>query len=1020
MATVGREKLFANPTHEYRGRAFWSWNGDLKQDVLDRQADILKQMGFGGYFLHSRVGLATEYLGDEWFGLINHSADYAVEQGMEPWIYDEDRWPSGAAAGMVAREPGYRQQFMQMELHTDDTSWKARVHDGSVFAVFAVDLDESQIYSHYRQLVEEDVLALGETAVVFKHRFATCTAGYNGTCGVDAMNPVAVNRFLEITYDAYEEKCGGRLGKEIPGTFTDEPSRGGAFVDFAENRFDMVPYTPGLFDKFEKCFGYSLLDRLPELFFRASEGELSRTTHDYYELTCQLFVDGYMKPVHKWCQEHNLIFSGHLLQEDALSMQAAMMGSLMRGYEHMDWPGIDLLEDGGTSREYGICHWIGKQVDSVARQCNKEKVTAELYACTGWNADFETYKNIGDWLAFYGVSARVPHLSWYTMKGQNKRDYPASIGEQSPWWPQFHYVEDYFSRINVALAGAKARARLLVVNPVESVWARSYSGAYDWLRGADSQIKRLEQEYVDVFEALQGGRIDFDYGDEDMMARLGSIRDGKLRVGACGYDRALVAGMDTIRSSTLSLLREFAAAGGEVVFAGDAPAYVDAVPSTEAALFAQGCTRVPFSRVDIAAACADPFAVQVSAANGVEVPNVRARVFDAPDGSRMVFVLNLDRGVDHCGLAFDLGEGCHVERWDPRDGSVSVAAFAKADGHVMVTCDLERGGERLFRVTDEDCELPTSVEPELGKLLPMPERMSYKLAERNVCVLDMVSMADAEDAWPEVEVLKADRRLRDKLGLVYRGGTMMQPWYRRKNAPESAPLDVVRLTYRIVAKTVPTGVRLALEDLEHVRSVTVNGTVLSLESKGSWVDQCFSELDVPDGSLCAGVNSIVVEMEYWRTSGIEAVYLLGHFGVEVFGNSAQLCDLPEALAFGDVVKQGLAFYSGAIDYELPGMPAGEVAVSVPDFEGGLVQLVGADGAEETVAFPPFVGTVRGLRSVRVVVTRRNTFGPLHEKVKPSGYGPGCWMCEGEKWNVDYSLYPEGLLSAPEVREVERT
>ena len=498
-AANDREALFANPTHEYRGRAFWSWNGDLKEEALDRQADVLKKMGFGGYFLHSRVGLETEYLGDEWFRLINHSTDYAVKQGMEPWIYDEDRWPSGAAAGMVAKEPGYRQQFMQMELHEDD-SWKERVHDGSVFAVFAVDLDEHKIYSHYRQMVEEDALAPGETAVVFKHRFATCTGGYNGTCGVDAMNPVAVNRFLEITYDAYEKKCEGRLGRDIPGTFTDEPSRGGAFVDFAENRSDMVPYTPGLFDKFEKRFGYSLLERLPELFFRASEGELSRTTHDYYELTCQLFIDGYMKPVHQWCQEHNLIFSGHLLHEDALSMQTAMMGSLMRGYEHMDWPGTDLLEDGGTSREYGICHWIGKQVDSVARQCNKEKVTAELYACTGWNTSFETYKNIGDWLAFYGVNARVPHLSWYTMKGQNKRDYPASIGEQSPWWPQFHYVEDYFSRINVALAGAKAQARLLVVNPVESVWARSYSGAYEWLRGVDPQIKRLERQYVDVFE----------------------------------------------------------------------------------------------------------------------------------------------------------------------------------------------------------------------------------------------------------------------------------------------------------------------------------------------------------------------------------------------------------------------------------------------------------------------------------------------------------------------------------------
>ena len=47
--------------------------------------------------MHSRTGLVTEYLGDEWFDLINLCADEAERLGMEAWIYDEDRWPSGTA-----------------------------------------------------------------------------------------------------------------------------------------------------------------------------------------------------------------------------------------------------------------------------------------------------------------------------------------------------------------------------------------------------------------------------------------------------------------------------------------------------------------------------------------------------------------------------------------------------------------------------------------------------------------------------------------------------------------------------------------------------------------------------------------------------------------------------------------------------------------------------------------------------------------------------------------------------------
>ena len=54
--------LFLNPTKEYRAKPFWAWNGQLREEELKRQMDALKQMGFGGTFMHSRVGLETEYL----------------------------------------------------------------------------------------------------------------------------------------------------------------------------------------------------------------------------------------------------------------------------------------------------------------------------------------------------------------------------------------------------------------------------------------------------------------------------------------------------------------------------------------------------------------------------------------------------------------------------------------------------------------------------------------------------------------------------------------------------------------------------------------------------------------------------------------------------------------------------------------------------------------------------------------------------------------------------------------------
>jgi len=60
-----------NPSAAFRGKPFWSWNGRLKKEELFRHLEIFKEMGMGGVFFHSRTGLATEYLGQEWMDLTN-------------------------------------------------------------------------------------------------------------------------------------------------------------------------------------------------------------------------------------------------------------------------------------------------------------------------------------------------------------------------------------------------------------------------------------------------------------------------------------------------------------------------------------------------------------------------------------------------------------------------------------------------------------------------------------------------------------------------------------------------------------------------------------------------------------------------------------------------------------------------------------------------------------------------------------------------------------------------------------
>ena len=39
---------FATPGAEWRGKPFWSWNGELREEELTRQVEVMKEMGLGG------------------------------------------------------------------------------------------------------------------------------------------------------------------------------------------------------------------------------------------------------------------------------------------------------------------------------------------------------------------------------------------------------------------------------------------------------------------------------------------------------------------------------------------------------------------------------------------------------------------------------------------------------------------------------------------------------------------------------------------------------------------------------------------------------------------------------------------------------------------------------------------------------------------------------------------------------------------------------------------------------------
>jgi len=420
------ERDFREPGAWHRGMPFWAWNGKLSPDELRRQVRLMRQMGLGGFFMHARVGLDTPYLSDEWFACIEACVDEAARQGMLAWLYDEDRWPSGAAGGLVTKDPRWRRRSLMMR---EIASPRELKWSDDVVAAFTA-RREGHGARNVRRIPRGErpaSLAEGEAILAFPVEIDPLSSWYNGFTALDTLNPQAVRRFIAVTHEAYRRRMARHFGKTIPGIFSDEPNHGHRLgVDHATRKPMGLPWTTGLPAAFRKRFGYDLAPHLVELFLDVDGRPISPARWHYHDCVTHLFVDSFARQVGEWCRENGLQFTGHVLAEDTLSQQAAVVGSAMRFYEHMQLPGMDLLT------EHSRAYTTAKQVSSAARQSGRRFRLSETYGCTGWDFPFAGHKALGDWQAALGINLRCQHLAWYTMEAEAKRDYPAAVSWQSP------------------------------------------------------------------------------------------------------------------------------------------------------------------------------------------------------------------------------------------------------------------------------------------------------------------------------------------------------------------------------------------------------------------------------------------------------------------------------------------------------------------------------------------------------------------------------------------------------------
>jgi hypothetical protein len=520
----------------------------------------------------------------------------------------------------------------------------------------------------------------------------------------------------------------------------------------------------------------------------------------------------------------------------------------------------------------------------------------------------------------------------------------------------------------------------------------------------------------------------------------------------------------TVRSCTLKLLEEFRAAGGQVVFAGPAADHVDAVPSDGARQLASRCVTAAASGPGLAAA-AEKSGRRVSVADqsGAEI-RAALCLLREEKGSWYLFICNTGLSdEDRARHIFELPlvrernlsyPDVTVKAWVPADGApieldpatgkrCPARAHRGAAGEWEIQTSLPPIGSRLF-------VFPKAEEAEDAAPAPVPltevlrtdmadGRWTITRSENNVLVLDRLSFKLADGPWQgPAEVLRADTQIREAIGCAPRGGSMVQPWARKiaaaakkgsrnAGARKSTPLE---LRYEFTVESAVSGaLSLALECPARW-SITLNGDSVSPDTDcGWWVDPSLRRLPVDPTILRHGKNELLMSGPYDEDHpGLELMYLLGEFGVEVRGQASQVVDVPRSLALGDWTAQGLAFYSGSVCYErqvnVERGAADRVFVQVPEYRGVAVRVLVDGKPAGVIAWEPnevditaHLGLGASSPEIRVEVAghRRNSHGPLHHAQKwPTWTGPAEFRTADEKWTDDYQLVPCGLMKPPAI------
>lgn len=515
-------------------------------DIRNKASYYKDTCGLGGVVCNVPFGENYLKSESEWKTFVDGVEDMR-KNGLRVWIYDEDGYPSLGAGGRVL-EADPSLEALEM------------VYDKDSKTPFVV--RPCYEYAH------------ASNNFYMARRYP------------NPLNPMATQKFIELTHQAYFSHLGPELYGQVEAFFSDEPSMMAVNlgelredvrknvkvidpIDTKKKNLPMVSWVNDLPEKYKIRYGEELIPLVASLFSGADEKD-KVVRQKFWSLLAELDRDYYYKAIQSWCKsirEKNKglgpLASGHGLREENPSNHVSLDGNKLLVSTGFDIPGFDQLSSDPSIWEDSS--WMAAFFPGSSAALNgQRRVMCEMsdfdQTINGKSpVDVQHMQASAAWQMAFGVT---DFTLYYTI----------AYGDKYPNRNESAYREycNFVGRVNSILMDASPVRKTLLYYPIYDL-QREYIPTADKMswRTQSELTKTIETSFRQLGANLLKGQTQFVLVDYLVLEKAKVNSNGTLQVGANQYSSIVFPKGITLPASVSKVMEEAKSKGVKIVYSDD-------------------------------------------------------------------------------------------------------------------------------------------------------------------------------------------------------------------------------------------------------------------------------------------------------------------------------------------------------------------------------------------------------------------------------------------------------------------